>query len=444
MSPIRRILHVVGWTALAYFAVPVVAPAGLVPGLDAVAAEETAPERKTRRVPTISERTYKKLSEAQVAFDAKDVKTAISILDGMADDRGLNGNELGQIHNMYAYGYFSLEDYDKAIFHYEKVVAQGEAIPEGLEVGTIYSLAQLYFVTEKFQKALDYMRLWISKANNPGADPHIFMGQVYYQMKDFPNAIKQIEKGMAIARERGQAIKENWWQLLRYLYFENENWPKVIEILEILVRDFPKREYWLQLAGVYGQEGQESKQVLAMEAAHAGGFLTNESDCTTYSGLLMQADVPYRAAKWLEKCMKDGVVERSAKNLQMLGSAQQVAQDVDKAIPVLEEAAKKSDDGDIYARLAQLRLEKDQYKECVTDADQALRKGGLRKPANTHIVKGMCLFNADRLNDARAAFSRASELSRGADDASNQRMAQQWIAYIDSEKLRREQLAKAM
>jgi len=411
-------------------------------------AEEAKPPsqmpQKTRRVPTLSERTYKKLAEAQAAVDAKNMQGAIAILNDMLSDKNLNGNELGQIHNMFAYAYFSLENYDKAIYHYEQVVAQGDQVPEGLEVGTLYSLAQLSFVADRYQKALDYMRAWLAKANNPGAEPHIFMGQVYYQMKDYKNAVAQIEEGMRIARERGVAPKENWYQLLAFLYFEQEKWPKVIEVMEVLVRDFPKREYWIQLAGVYGQEGMEKKQLYAMEAAHAAKFLTKESDVVSFAGLLMQEEVPYRAAKYLAQGMKDGVVEETSKNLQMLGQAWQVAQSVDQAIPVFQKAAKSADDGEIYARLASLYLEKDEFKKCIESADSALRKGGIKKVQSTQVVRGMCLFNDNQLTKAREAFTEAGRLARQARDATNEKISSQWITYIDREKERRDQIAAAI
>ena len=413
----------------------------------AVAANEKKPSqrpKKTRRIPTMSERTFKMLAEVQEAIDLKDYALAHQLLRKMEGRKGLNGNEYGQIYNMQAYVYFSQEDYLGAIGSYEKVVAQGDKVPEGLEVGTIYSLAQLYFVTEQYQKSLDSMRLWLSKAENPGPDPHIFKGQVYYQMKDYRAPIPQIEKGISIAQGRGTAVKENWWQLLRYLYYEREDNPKVIEILELLVEDFPKREYWVQLAGMYGQEGFDKKQVYAMEAAHAGGFLTKQNDLLSYSGLLMQEDAPYRSATFLSQAMDDEIVELSSKNLQMLGQGWQLAQEFDKAIPVFQQAAKKSDDGEIYARLAQLYLEKDQYGNCVKAADDALRKGGLKKTQTTHIVRGMCLFNNDRLTTARAAFVKAGRIARDKKDKGNQRISRQWVTYIDREKRRREILAASL
>lgn len=415
----------------------------------AAAAEDEKPQ-KTRRVPTMSESTFKKLGEAQAFIDEKDFASAKMVLDRMLErSRNLNGNEVGQVYNMLGFIHFSKEDYDAALSAYEKVIAQGEDIPEGLETTTLYTLAQLSFVAERYQDALDYMETWIGKASNPGADPHIFMGQVYYQMKDFDSAIGQIETGIRIAKERELTIKENWWALLNYLYYEKENWPKVLEILEILVRDFPKRDYWIRLAGIHGQQGNEKEQVWAMQGAYTAGFLDRERDLMNFAGLLMQEQVPYRAAMVLSTGFDEDMIERSAKNLQGLGSAWQLAQEPDKAIPVFEEAGKLSDDGKIYERLAQLYLDVDKFDACVTASQNALDKGGLRSSQQVYIVKGMCEFNKDQnvvanLNRARQSFVSCRNESRKKEDESNQRVCQQWITYIDRETQRLEQLEAAI
>ena len=293
------------------------------------------------------------------------------------------------------------------------------------------------------------MEIWLAKASIPAADPHIFMGQVYYQMKDYAAAIEQIETGIAIAKERDLTVKENWWALLNYLYFEQENWPKVLEILEILVQDFPKRDYWVRLAGVHGQVGNEKEQVYAMQGAYTAGFLERERDLLSFAGLLMQDQVPYRAAEVLEKAFEEELIEREAKNLQALGQAWQLAQETDKAIPAYEEAGRKSDDGRIYERLAQLYLDDDQFDNCVSASERALDKGGLRSVQQAHIVKGMCQFNENQthipnLNTARRSFVECRREAREAEDTSNQRVCQQWITYIDRETQRLEQLQSSI
>ena len=417
-------------------------PAG---GPRAWAAEDEQENRKMRRVPSMSEATFKKLAEAQEFIDLKDLDGAIRVLNGMLDrSRRYNGNEIGQIHNMLGFVYFSKEDYGRAISHYEVVVNQGEDIPEGLETTTLYTLAQLNFVYERYSEALRYMRLWLDKATNPGPEPHIFMGQVYYQMEDYRNASGQIEKGIAIAQDRGTAVKENWWALLSFLYSEQELWPKVLDVLEILVRDFPKRAYWVSLAGIQNQQGMEKEQVYTMMAAYEAGFLTRQSDLTSLAGLLMQEDAPIRAAEVLQKGIDEEIVERTASHLRSLGQAYQLAQEVDKAIPVLEEAGRLSEDGRIFENLSQLYMEDDNFDKCVDAATNALQKGGLRKVQSLYIVRGMCEYNRDGLSRAKESFVSCRNESRRNRDSGNQRICQQWITYIDREVARRRAIARAI
>ena len=439
----RRLIGAMTLAAVVYVLSPLAAEFG-VSGASVQAAQDERRAQKTRRVPAITEYTFKKLSEITELIDLKDYAAALEIADYQLSRRRLNGNEKGQYQSMRGFIFFSMEDYDRAIEAYKAVIEQGEDVPEGLEVTSLYTLAQLSFVAEHFQDALKFMEIWITKADNPGPAPHIFMGQVYYQMKDYLSAIGQIEQGIQVAQERGTPVKENWWVLLNFLYFEEENWDRVLAILEILVRDFPKRDYWVRLAGIHGQLGSDKKQVHAMEAAYTAGFLDRESNLTTLAGLLLQEEGPLRAAKVMEQGFEDGIVEKTSRNLQSLGQAWQLAQEVAKAIPAYEDAAKLSDDGKIYERLAQVYLDDDQFEKCVAASDNALDKGGLRKEQQALIVKGMCQFNDDELSSARKSFVTCRNIARREEDNSNQRMCQQWITYIDRESTRLRRLAESL
>ena len=424
-------------------ALGLVSVAGFAPS--AMAAEEEK-KQKTKRVPTISAPVFKKLEEAQELIDLKDYTKAENIIQGMLDaGRGAryNGNERANLYNMLGYINFARERYQGAIKAYEQVIATPDDISDGMLSGTLYTLAQLNFVSERYQQALNYMERWITTANNPGPDPYIFLGQVYYQMQNFRSAVPQIEKGISVAQERGTKVKEQWYALLNYLYYEQENWPKVLEILEILVKNWPKRDYWYRLAGIYGQENDEKRQLWALESAYRGGYLDRDTDYTTLSGLLMQAEIPYRAAKVLEKGINDDIVPKTAKNWRSLGQAWQLSAETDKAIAALKKSGALDDNGRVYEQLASLYLEKEAFKSCVSAADSALSKGGLRKVQSTHVIRGMCLYNDDKLNGARASFVRARTASRERNDSPNERMAAQWITFIDNESNRRDQLLQA-
>jgi hypothetical protein len=118
-----------------------------VPGSGVSAAEEEK-EMKTRRVPPINEATYKKLAEAQAFMDLKEYASAKAVIDDTIESRlkRMIGNEEWQFYHMLGYIAFSQEDFKGAINSYEKVFDQGDEIPEGLEVSTLYTLAQLHFV----------------------------------------------------------------------------------------------------------------------------------------------------------------------------------------------------------------------------------------------------------------------------------------------------------
>ena len=402
---------------------------------DANASEQ--PAKPTRKVPTISEQVFKKLGEAQEMIDAKSYNAAISGLLSIVDARKYNTNEKGQIHNMLGFAYYSKEDYPNSLKHYKIVAEMGDGVPEGLETTTLYTIAQLSFVAERYQDALKYMQIWISKANNPGYDPYIFMGQVYYTMKDYGNATKMIEKGIEVARKRGTPMKEQWLALLNYLYYEQENWPKVISTLEELIAYWPKNAYWMRLAGIYGQIGKEKEQLYAMQAAHAGKLLEKSGDYTNLAGLLMQEEIPYKASKIMKEGLDKKVIVRDARTLQNYGQALQIAGDTQPAIKVFEEAGGLSDDGKIYERLANLYLDEDKNDQCITAASKALQKGGLRKPTAVYTVRGMCQYNKGEFAAATGSFNSCNSEARRINDTTHIRICSQWIQFIEKDAERR-------
>lgn len=406
-----------------------------------VYAQQSDKKQKTRRTPAISEQVYKRLAEAQELIDEKDSEAARNLLTKLSTRKGQNGYERASVHNMLGFLAYSDEDYPTAIQHYRLTISDREKIPRGLEQATLYTLSQLAFIQEDYADSIDYLNDWFSGLQtDPGPNPYVFMAQVYYQLKDFKKAVPAVKEAIKIAETTDVQVKENWWLLLRAMYFELEEYAKVIEIIEILVRDFPKKEYWVQLSGLYGQEGKEVPQMQAIDAAYIDNILDKEREILNLVGLLMQSDIPYRAAVILEKAIEEELVERTSKNMKMLAQAWQIAQEIDKTIPVLEEAAQKSDKGDLYLHLAQVYLEKDVYGNCAAAIDSALRKGDLKREGLAYEVQGMCRFNQDLLSEASLSFREAKKLAQKERDLPTTHRIDKWLRHIDYEQKRRDAL----
>jgi len=403
----------------------------------ASAQESEAPERKTRKTPAMREKIYKQLSEAQVAAEADNYQDALNKLNSLSKDSSLNSYEKAQMYNFYAFIYYSQERYRDAVRAYENVLAQPE-LPEAMENGTLYSLAQLYFQIEDYSKSISLMERWFRVANNPGPEPYVIVAQAYYQLKEYRKALPNIETAMRIAREQGKAVKENWLLLQRLFYYELEDYPKSEQVLKELVRLFPKKIYYTQLSAVYHELNDEAKQLAALELAHYQGMLTQGREILNLAQLYVANGVPYRGAKLLQEAVDAKQVDATLSNLRLLSQAWYMAGEDIKAIPPLQRAAQISDDGELYVRLAQSYLNLDRYAEAAEALRAALNKGGVRRPGDANIMLGMSLYELNKLDQARSAFRAATNYD------TNERTARQWIDHIDKEEVRRAELARAL
>ena len=226
--------------------------------------------------------------------------------------------------------------------------------------------------------------------------------------------------------------------MLRVFYFELGDYDKVAEILHQLLVMNPKREYWIQLSGIYGEREQSRKQLISYEMAYLQGMLTTGREIVTLSQLYLQAEVPYKAGVVLEKGLNDGLVEKNARNYRLLSQAWTLAREDSKAIPTLIQAARLSDDGELDIRLARAYANLGQWSQAADAATQAIAKGGLRRSDQANILLGMSLYNLDRYPQAISAFRVAREDERSRKDAGR------WITHIGSEQQRQASLREAI
>ena len=223
--------------------------------------------------------------------------------------------------------------------------------------------------------------------------------------KEIDEAIKGIERDAANLAKG--PTRENWWLLLRAAYFELEEMDKVKEILERLVIEWSKKEYWTQLSAFYGQDGQEQEQMAAYLTAYHEGFLEKSSEFVTMAQLYLSVEAPYEAAKLFQKAMDEDKVDKEVKNWKILAQAWFLAGYDEPAIDALREAAKISDDGELDIRLARSLNNIADYSGCVGSSQTAIQKGDLKRLDESYITLGMCAFEIADFETARNAFSNA-------------------------------------
>lgn len=396
------------------------------------AQEQTkASEKQTRRTPALRTRVYDQLARAQSIADEGNTQEAIAVLDEVnSKASSMNSYELAMMHNFYGFVYYNAEQYDKAIASFESVVEQ-QPIPESFEQSTLFSLAQLHMMRGNYDKTIEYLERW--EALQSGELPVknlVLKAQAMYQKKDYQKASGYINE--AIERqensEEGYKVDENWYVLQRAIYYELKQPKQVTKVLEKMVKLFNQPAYWVQLGGMYGELGEEKKQLAILEAAYQQDYITSSSDIFNLAQLYYYHQAPYKGAKLMEQAMNNGVLEKNLRNLKFLAQCWTLAKENETAVPVMKEAASLSEDGELDAQLSQILLNLERWDEAIASAETALEKGGLRNQGTTHLVLGMAFFNKKRFVDA------LNQLAEAEKHSTSRGMAQQWSKFVESEK----------
>ena len=394
-------------------------------------------KRKTRKTPSMSEKVYNKLTEAQELIEANNYDQGLAALTELANEPKLTNYEKAQLYNYFAYTYFTLERYKDAISSYEKVLAQPD-LPEALETNSLYTLAQLYFIIEDYKKAVDIINRWFALTENPTENAYMLLGQGYYQLEQYKESLVPLKKAYTMVKGRGDIPKENLMLLLRVDYFNLGDYENMLKILKALVIYYPKTEYWLTMAGTYSELKRLDKQMSILEMLYEGGRLQRGNRQLNLANLYMLHEAPYKAAVLLDQGMKEDKIEQNIRNLRLLSQAWLQAQENEKSLPPLQHAARLSKDGELDMRLGQAYINLYRYDEAVKSLRTAFKKGGLKRTDQANIMLGLALFETHKFDASLAAFREAGK------DKRSRKAAETWLGYVSSEKRRKKQLEESL
>ena len=420
--------------------------------------------KKARALQARTAKEMAKVYEALEVVDDKgepdpDMETVLSILTELRRDMAnLKSYDRSVMWNAWAFVYFSDGKYDQAMDAYYNLINEPE-VTIGLRVGALLSLAQLHLVQENYKEGIELILQWMNEVEKVTAQSYSLLGQAYYQTGDFRKSLSSMETAVTMAEEEGYKPRENWYVImaacigeLKKEIGEKESLLRQIDIYEILVNLYPKKQYFIQLGGSYGQLGREKDYMITLKAAHQKDFLNKESEYLALTQLLLLNQNPYWAAQVFvsgqkkmitivdEKTEEEKVVpviKDTEKNLKLLADAWRMAQEIDKAIPVLEKAANMSKDGESFVLLGNLYLSEDRVEKAVEAINKGLEKGNVKKLSQVYLTLGQAYFELEKFEDAKKNFRIAARDK----DKKIKQQANNWIKYTENEEIRVANLA---
>jgi len=389
---------------------------------DADAAAKKKKKKAREKNYILSESTAKKMIKMGELAQDDDFTGALEILDSLAKRRKLRNHDRAVVFQNRALMLAALERYPESAESFETALEQN-ALPISTTQSIQYNLAQLYMAIEKYKEAARLLEKWFETAENPGGQAHFLLCAAYAQQDMFDKALPHARAAV----KKDKSPVEQHLGLLLATEFQNGNLVETLAVLKVLTTQFPRKNYYLQLAYGYANAGEELKALATLQLAHTQGWLQKNDELVNFAQRYLYHELPWRAAQVLKKGLEDEIIEPSADNFELYANTLLAARNYQEALEPLTKAAELAEDGDLFVRLAQVYLEVENWPAARRALDNAIKKGQLRDPGNAQLLLGISNFNEKRFKSAKVAFKRALKEKKVRDSATK------WLKHVDRE-----------
>ncbi len=392
-------------------------------GFPSAARAQEKKEEEKKEQPNFDANTGKRLNEALEFLKTDNYAGARGVLDKL-DRAKLSPYELSRVEQLYASISHAQEKYGEARQHLKAAIDAGGLNEVEID-GVRFNIAQLYLAEEKWKEGAAALEEWMRLPNSkPNSNAYYLLAVAYYQQGDEARALPNAEKALAMSEKP----QPSWIQLVLALYLKKDQYGKAVPLIRQLIALEPnKKEHWVQLSSVLGAQEKYQDALTVMMLAYHKGLLTSDSELRRLADLLLYNEIPYRAATLLTKELEAKRVTNDGKLQEKLGNCWIAARDYDKAIGPLRRAAEMQRSADMYGRLGEVQVQREDWGGAIDALQHALNQGGLKDPGNAQMLLGISYYNLKKKSEARQWFQKAKGYSK------HEKQAQGWIQAIDTE-----------
>ncbi|MCX7173843.1 MAG: tetratricopeptide repeat protein [Proteobacteria bacterium] len=299
---------------------------------------------------------------------------------------------------------------DVAVRSFEAVLASGR-LPAAEQATILEALVGSYYRAKNYPQTIAAAQRYFQQG---GSNPKIRSAviQARYASGDFATAATELTADLDADEQAGRKPEEAQLQLLASCHLQLKNQTGYANALERLVAHFPKPQHWLELAiRLQKQPGFAERLTLdVLRLQRATGALTDADDYAYLGQLALQAGLPAEAVAVLEEGFAKGVLGqgsdgskqkqlRDLANRQALADAKQQTGNQGKDSH-RNESNTMFADGHALATAGQAELG-------LAMMEQAVAKGGLKRPADAWLHLGETYLAAGKKDLARTAFDKA-------------------------------------
>jgi predicted Zn-dependent protease len=329
------------------------------------------------------------------------------------------GNMEAAVHLSDSYNYIDQNEVQELVYYLALMYNQ--------EASTLKSTA---LQGQYMSKSTDYAKRWLDHTEKPLSDPQrqevmLFYVNVLYNRAVLNPAaadlklMKQCELEIEKCLHTINHPKETFYILYLAAFQQEGNFARSAEILELLVKQYPaKKDYWTQLLQIYlnlGADKDEEKAhanniraVLTVERAQALGFMRTPKDNYTLVGLYFNIGQFGKATELLHTGLKNGAIESTQANWELLAYSFQQVDKPFQAIEVLKEAAQHfPKSGQLDYQSAQIYYALDKPQDAYRSLVSAVAKGHLDRPYAVYNFQAYVAYELTKFDEALIAVNKA-------------------------------------
>lgn len=373
---------------------------GVAPISSSAQEKETTP--KTTPAQMIDAATGKILTEAVEALNTENYDAAKQAIGKLKLEK-LSPYEHSQVEQILASIDQSQENYPSARDHLAAAIAAGGL--NEVDISRLhFQIAQLWLAQEKWKEGAAALEDWFKTTTSPNSAAYYMLAIAYYQQDLLDKALPPAEKALELAEKP----QESWMSLVLALHLQKEHWKEAIPLLTQLINMFPdKKGYWLQLSSVYGQLEQYPKALAIMQLAYNAGLLVDDSDVRRLADLMLFNNVPYRCGQFLDEALAKKIVKVDSKLYEKQANCWVAAREYAKSIAPLGKAAELSENGDLFVRLGEVEVQRNEWASASAALTKGINKGGLKDLGYAQLMLGIALFNQKEMSQAKGWFEKA-------------------------------------
>ena len=321
--------------------------------------------------------------------------------------------------------YAGQKDYGKAAEHIEGAL-KNPAITAESKRDMLGQLSRIYLLQKNYDKAAaaigNYLAAKQSTGSAADADIYLLLAQVQYKRRNYVGSADALDKALALQKNPSKELLQS----ALAVYYSIGNFDRAGQVMQqLLAADINNAELWQQWVSLYLKGGKHAQALDVMALAWEKGIPFREQDILLLTDLYAINKIPGRGARVLEEAIASGRIKSSAKINDRLFRLWMQAGERDKAQQALAQAASGSNDVELQLYLAQMQMEKEQWKpmqEIILKAcDGALPE---RLVARANLLLGVSQLKLGDTELARRSFINATIVG-GANEQANQ-----WLAFM--------------